>query len=92
MQNFTAKITAAIQLFINGLVLELLHFDGSIEGVAGQSQAFYDWQWPLFILGPAIGAFLYLIPAFFIKDNKEEREKIESDLKRRREADKDTAE
>lgn len=92
MQNFTAKITAAIQLFINGLVLEVLHFDGSIEGVAGQSQAFYDWQWPLFILGPAIGAFLYLIPAFFIKDNKEEREKIENELKRRREAEKDTVE
>lgn len=89
MQNFTAKITAAIQLFINGLVLELLHFDGSIEGVAGQSQAFYDWQWPLFILGPAIGAFLYLIPAFFIKDNKEERERIEMELERRRAADKE---
>lgn len=86
MQNFTAKITAAIQLFINGLILELLHFDGSIEGIAGQTQAFYDWQWPLFILGPAIGAFLYMIPAFFIKDNKKEREQIESELRSRREA------
>lgn len=83
-QNFIAKIQGALQLLISGMVLELLHFDGTLEGVTGQTAAFYKWQWPLFILGPAIGAALYLIPALFIRDNKEEKEMIEKELEERR--------
>lgn len=83
-QNFVAKITGALQLFISGLILEMLHFDNSLTGIVGQPDMFYKWQWPLYILGPAMGALLYLIPAFFIKDNKEEKEQIEKDLAERR--------
>lgn len=83
-QNFVAKITGALQLFISGLILEMLHFDNSLDGITGQPDTFYKWQWPLYILGPAMGALLYLIPAFFIKDNKQEKERIEAELAERR--------
>lgn len=83
-QNFIAKIQGALQLLINGIVLNALHFDNTLEGITGQPDAFYKWQWFLFVLGPAIGALLYLIPAFFINDNKEEKAKIEKELCERR--------
>lgn len=62
MQNFVTKLGAALQGFINGFILDALRFDNSLEGITGQPDAFYKWQWPLFILGPAVGSLLYLIP------------------------------
>lgn len=91
-QNFIAKISTALQLFINGLVLDALEFDSKITDIAGQPEVFYKWQWPLFILGPAIGAVLYLFPAFFIKDNAAEKAEIEAELCRRRAAELETNE
>lgn len=85
-QNFIAKISGALQLLINGAVLDYLHYDNQLTGITGQPAAFYKWQWPLYILGPAMGAILYIIPALFIKDNKEEKEMIEKELVERRAA------
>ena len=86
LQNFVAKIGSALQSFINGLILELLHFDANIDGITGQPPEFYKWQWPLFILGPAVGAALYLIPMFFLKYTDEERAEVENALKEKRAA------
>lgn len=84
LQNFVAKIGSALQMLINGLVLGALGFDGSIEGIAGQPDVFYQWQWPLFILGPAVGALLYLIPVLMIRYSKEEKARVEKELENRR--------
>lgn len=84
LQNFVAKIGSALQMLINGLVLGALGFDGTIEGIAGQPDAFYKWQWPLFILGPAVGAFLYLIPVMMIHYSKEQKAQVEKELEQRR--------
>lgn len=84
LQNFVAKIGSALQSFINGLILELLHFDANIEEITGQTPEFYKWQWPLFILGPAVGAALYLIPMFFLKYSDEERAEVENGLREKR--------
>lgn len=84
MQNFVAKIGSALQSLINGIVLEALHFDNSLEGIEGQPPEFYKWQWPLFILGPAIGAALYLVPMLFLKYTEAERAQVEKDLSAKR--------
>ncbi len=86
MQNFVAKITSALQSLINGLVLSALHFDNTLPGITGQPAEFYKWQWPLFILGPAIGAALYLIPMLLLKYSEKERKEVEDALQKKRDA------
>lgn len=85
LQNFVAKISSALQSLISGALLQLLHFDNSLDGIAGQAPEFYKWQWPLFILGPAVGAALYLIPMLFLHYTPKEKEQVEQELIRRRE-------
>ena len=38
----------------------------------------------MFILGPVVGAILYLIVILFVKDDKEEKKTVERELKKRR--------
>ena len=85
MQNLVAKIGSALQSLISGIVLQMVHFDNSLEGIAGQPPEFYKWQWPLFILGPAVGAALYLIPMLMLKYSEKERKTVEEELQKRRE-------
>ncbi|MCL2630535.1 MAG: MFS transporter [Firmicutes bacterium] len=49
------------------------------------SPVFVRWAWPVFMLAPAFGAILTIIPLLFIKHNKKEQERIESALKELRE-------
>ena len=51
-----------------------------------QTAAFDNWIWPLVILTPALASLLYIIPLLFIRYTPEERRKVETELKRRREA------
>ena len=44
------------------------------------------WQWPIFMLGPVIGAVLYTVIISFVRDDKEEKRKIEAELFERRNA------
>lgn len=83
MQNFATKIGEAILLFINGQLLSLVGFNKNLD-MRAQSTAYMKWQWPMFILGPVVGAILYLIVIMFVKDDKEERKMIEAALKERR--------
>lgn len=83
MQNFATKIGEAISLFINGKLLTLVGYNQNIAMTA-QSTLFMKWQWPMFILGPVVGAVLYLAVIVFVKDDKEERKIIEAELKKRR--------
>ena len=91
MQNFVAKISSALQSLINGLVLSGLHFDNTLTGITGQPEVFYKWQWPLFILGPAVGAALYLIPMLLLKYTEAERKQVEEALQKKRAKEAETA-
>ena len=85
LQNFVAKLGSALQTFINGAILEALHFNNKLEGITGQPPEFYKWQWPIFILGPAIGAALYVLP-LLLKYTPAEREQVEMSLREKRAA------
>lgn len=85
MQNLTNKVVDALKLMTSGLVLSALHYDATL-GVQGQSEIFYKAQWPMFMLLPALGSILYLIPFLCIKYPKELKAQVESDLKERRAA------
>ncbi len=83
MQNFATKIGDALALLINGQILKIVKYDEKIAMTA-QNALFMKWQWPLFILGPAVGAILYLIVIMFVKDDREQQKMIEAELKKRR--------
>lgn len=82
--NFINKLGGAVALFINGAILKLLKYD-SYTPKTEQNPTFMRWQWPLFILGPAVGAALYLIVISFLKDDLDKKKEIEMVLKERRE-------
>lgn len=84
MQNFATKIGEAISLFINGKLLTLVGYNQNIAMTA-QNAVFMKWQWPMFILGPVVGAILYLAVIVFVKDDDEQKKMIEAELKKRRE-------
>lgn len=85
MQNFGTKVGEAVSLFINGKLLTLVGYNQNIS-MTMQNAVFMKWQWPMFILGPIVGAVLYLAVIVFVKDDKEERKFIENELKKRRNA------
>ena len=76
----------------SGLVLTALGFNADL-GDAGQPEIFYSAQWPLFMLLPALGSALYLIPFLCIRYSKEQKARVERELAERRaaaQADEDT--
>ena len=82
MQNLTNKLTDALKLIFAGVVLSRLGFNAD-AGIAGQPEIFYKAQWPLFMLLPALGSILYLIPFMFIRYSKAQREQVEKELAER---------
>ncbi len=84
MQNFVSKINTGTTSLMEGVILKLLHYDSRLDRTQ-QNPTFMKMQWPMYALGPAIGAALYLIAIAFVKDNKEERRRIEYELRLRRE-------
>lgn len=84
MQNLTNKLTDALKMLFAGFVLSMLHFDANL-GEAEQSAIFYKAQWPIFMLLPALGSILYLIPFIFIRYSKAQKEQVEKDLAERHE-------
>ena len=83
MQNFVTKIGSAVALLINGELLNALKYDQNIP-MTKQNPTFMKWQWPMFIVGPAVGAILYLLVIVFVNDDHERRDNIEAQLKQRR--------
>lgn len=92
MQNFTSKMKNGAATLIEGFLLKKLGYDSfRKEAKLPQSEKFLKWQWPLFCLGPIVGAILFLITIMFIKDGKEYRAGIEAQLKALRDERKKTA-
>ncbi len=87
MQNFTTKMQSAATTFIEGKMLKLLGYNRfAVEQGIKQSAGFNKWQWPMFMLGPVVGAIFYLIIISFVKDSKEHRDDVERQLKERKAA------
>ncbi|MCQ2462730.1 MAG: MFS transporter [Clostridia bacterium] len=84
-QNFVSKLNSGISRLIEGFLLTKLGYDNSSEN-AVQSELFKKWQWPLYILGPAIGAAFYLIAISFINDDRAHQAEITAILEERRKA------
>ena len=85
VQNFLSKLTSGISLLINGLMLDRLGFKESL-GILGQTKLFYKWQWPIFMLGPVVGAILFLITVLTINYPQSLKEQVERELIQRRAA------
>lgn len=87
MQNFVSKLQGGVSALIEGLILAKLGYD-SVKKNAGlpQSDYFNKFQWPMFMLGPIVGAILYLFFISFVKDDKARKTEVEQKLKERREA------
>jgi len=83
MQNFLAKLTSGITMFINGLVLNRLGFREEF-GLLGQPAKFYRYQWPIYMLAPVVGAVLFLLPILTIHYPKSLKMQVENELAQRR--------
>lgn len=98
MQNFVSKLTGAIPKFIQGTMLSFMGFQEKIKGADGEylqgaalvnaqtSKRFLKYRWHQFILGPAIGAALYLIVILFLKDDPAHTAEVERQLQEKRTA------
>lgn len=84
-QTFCDKIANALNTVIAGWLLTWLAYDAeAIASGAELSDRFNTWIWPLFMLGPAVGAALYLIPLLFIKYPNSLKQQVTKELKERR--------
>ncbi len=98
MQNFVSKLTSALPKFIQGYFLQFLGFNESLKDSSGNqilgnelikaqtSERFLKYRWHQFILGPVIGAVLYLAVILFLDDNPAHVAEVEAALKKKREA------
>lgn len=85
VQNFISKMSSAVSLFFSGYILKWIKYDGNRKN-SEQGPVYMKWQWPIFMLGPVIGEILYLIVISFVKDDRLEKQRIEYELKIRRES------
>ncbi len=84
-QNLIEKALLGISTLVTGLVLAFLHFDEKLfDAGLPQSDRFVKWIWPIFMLGPIIGSFLYIVPLLFIRYPDSLRKKVEAELLKRR--------
>lgn len=85
MQNFMGKIASGISILFGTLSLSLLKFDASkYDAGLPQDPVFYKWVWPMYMLAPALGYILYLIPLIFVNASPKQRAHIEEELRLRR--------
>lgn len=96
MQNFVSKLTSAIPKFIQGYMLKWFGFNEKLTDPAGKAlegsalvraqtaPRFLKYRWHQFILGPAIGAALYLVVILFLKDDRAHTAEVERQLKEKR--------
>lgn len=85
IQNFISKMQSSASSLIKGYILKALQYDGT-KPKYEQNAIYLKWQWPIFMLGPVLGALSYLITISFLKDDKELKARVEKELKERREA------
>lgn len=86
--NFARKITNSLQSLIMNLTLyRFLGYNavpGDKDYIDHQSEKFYRWQYPIFMLGPVIGEALYILIVLFVKDDRAHQDEVERLLAQRR--------
>ena len=86
--NFARKITNSLQSLIMNLTLyRFLGYNavpGDKDYINHQSDKFYRWQYPIFMLGPVIGEALYIFIIIFVKDDRNRQDEIERQLAEKR--------
>ncbi len=82
MQNLTSKLLDSIKLYFCGKVLSYLHFNGklTVTQLKAVAPQYFTAQWPLFMLLPALGSLLYLIPFLCIRYSKDQKAQVEREL------------
>lgn len=84
-QTFASKIVGAINTGVSTWLLVLLQYNAAdFEAGVPLSPLFDKWIWVLFILGPALGSLLNLIPLLFIQYPDSFKTRVEAELKERR--------
>lgn len=88
--SFFMKITRSLSdLICNFTLYNFLGYrsiPGDKDYIAHQSEKFYKWQYPIYMLGPVIGEALYMVVIAFVKDDKEHRAEVERKLRERRQS------
>ena len=86
--NFARKITVSLQSLIMNLTLyRFLGYNavpGDKDYIYHQSEKFYRWQYPIFMLGPVIGEALYVVIILFVKDDPQRQSEVERQLAQKR--------
>ena len=86
--NFARKITNSLQSLIMNLTLyRFLGYNavpGDKDYINHQSDKFYRWQYPIFMLGPVVGEALYILVILFVKDDRARQDEIERLLAEKR--------
>lgn len=86
--SFATKLTRSISNLISNLTLfNFLGYkslDGDPDYIFHQSEKFYKWQYPIYMLGPVIGEAVYIVVILFVKDDKQHRAEVERKLAERR--------
>ena len=57
---------------------------GDKDYINHQSEKFYRWQYPIFMLGPVIGEAMYIVIILFVKDDRKRQDEIERQLAEKR--------
>ena len=70
---------------MNGVTLALLKFEPeAMANGAPLSETFIKYSWPIFALGPALGALMQFIPIFALKFKNKDRDLVSAALKEKR--------
>ena len=86
--NFARKITNSLQsLIMNVTLYGFLGYHaepGDPDYINHQSEKFYRWQYPIFMLGPVVGEALYIVIILFVNDDPARQSDIERQLAEKR--------
>lgn len=86
--SFAVKLNKSLTNLISNITLfNFLGYkslDGDPDYIFHQSDKFYKWQYPIYMLGPVIGEAVYIVVIMFVKDDKQHRAEVERQLAERR--------
>ena len=85
LQNLVAKAGSGLDTMFTGITLSMLQFDSTKYDLGEpQSEVFYKYVWLVYILGPAVGSILYLVPLLMMRYDRKTKEMVEVELRNRR--------
>jgi len=85
VRNLMAKMSGAVQKYIQGFCLVFLQFDAElVKQNRPQNAHFQKWIWPMFKLGPTFGLVLSLIPLLLLNYPDSLKRQVEDEMKQRR--------